>query len=56
VIFGITLLLRWVAQIINFKKLGASQVAIFYPVLEYAHILITALMYYSRGYSENKWS
>jgi poly-beta-1,6-N-acetyl-D-glucosamine synthase len=56
VIFGTTLLLRWFAQIINFKKLGASQLAIFYPVLEYVHIMITALMYYSRGYSENKWS
>lgn len=55
-IYGSTLLLRWSAQIINFKKLGAAKLALFYPFLEYAHILITALMYYSRGYRENKWS
>jgi cellulose synthase/poly-beta-1,6-N-acetylglucosamine synthase-like glycosyltransferase len=55
-IFGGSMLLRWLSQIINFNKLGAVKLAIFYPFLEYAHILITALMYYSRGYSENKWS
>jgi cellulose synthase/poly-beta-1,6-N-acetylglucosamine synthase-like glycosyltransferase len=55
-IFGGSLILRWIAQVINFNKLGAAKLAIFYPVLEYVHILITALMYYSRGYSENKWS
>jgi len=56
IIFGSILLLRWLSQIINFNKLGATKLAIFYPFFEYAHILTTALMYYSRGYSENKWS
>jgi len=56
VIFGACLLLRWIAQIINFNKLGAARLSVFYPIFEYAHIIITALMYYSRGYSDNKWS
>ena len=56
VIFGACLLLRWIAQIINFNKLGAALLSVFYPIFEYAHIIITALMYYSRGYSDNKWS
>lgn len=55
-IFGFLLLFRWISQVINFHKLGAGKLAIFYPILEYAHILITALMYYSRAYRENKWS
>lgn len=56
VIYGALLLFRWLAQIINFHKLGLVRLAIFYPILEYVHIIITALMYYSRGYRENKWS
>ena len=56
IIFGGVLILRWLSQILNFNKLGAAKLAIFYPFLEYLHILITATMYYSRGYSENKWS
>jgi glycosyltransferase involved in cell wall biosynthesis len=56
IIFVTTLLFRWIAQIINFNRLGAIHLSVFYPVLEYVHIFITALMYYSRGYSHNKWS
>lgn len=55
VIFGGVLILRWFWQAINFSKLNAGRLAIFYPVLEYLHIAITASMYYSKGYQRDQW-
>jgi cellulose synthase/poly-beta-1,6-N-acetylglucosamine synthase-like glycosyltransferase len=55
VVFGSILLFRWFWQAINFSKLNAGKLAIFYPILEYAHIAITASMYYSKSYHKNQW-
>jgi cellulose synthase/poly-beta-1,6-N-acetylglucosamine synthase-like glycosyltransferase len=52
--FGV-LLLRWFWQAINFSKLNAGKLAIFYPFLEYVHIAITAAMFYSKSYHKNQW-
>lgn len=52
--FGL-LIFRWMWQAINFSKLKAGSLAVFYPVLEYLHIGITSFMYYSRGFQRNQW-
>ena len=54
-IFGSLLILRWIWQAINFAKLNAGRLAVFYPILEYVHIGITAAMFYSKGYQRNQW-
>lgn len=55
VIFCGLLILRWVWQAINFSKLKAGRLALFYPILEYVHIAVTSAMYYSRAYQRDQW-
>jgi cellulose synthase/poly-beta-1,6-N-acetylglucosamine synthase-like glycosyltransferase len=55
IIFSSIFVIRWIIQLINFNKLKALKLAIFYPFIEWLHLLIMALMYYSRGNEQNKW-
>lgn len=55
VIFGSIFLLRWLLQIINFNKLKAIRLALFYPFVEWIHIAVTTIIFYARGNDSNEW-
>jgi len=55
-IYCTTTILRWLSQSLNFQKLNSGALSWFYPVLEPIHIIVTALMFYSRGYQKDQWN